>query len=123
MCHATCREPSGAVSQPCIYCHLDTDEPVGSDDEQTGGDSLTAVSELRFAPEDDSQLDAIFRAMSDCQALHPDEDFEPDSMADQFFTADNLPGTLNDNAMEQLSRYDDMLDDTSAEKNIDEAEQ
>eukprot|EP01134_Creolimax_fragrantissima_P007002 CFRG7002T1 len=122
MCHATSRDTTGVVNLPCIYCQLDTDELNEEvTDDEAESDALGCVSELRFAPDDDESLDAIFLALSDCQALHPDEDFNPDDMADQMFTAENLPGTLDDRAMETLTRFDNMLEE-SENKHDDDTE-
>ena len=32
------------------------------------------MTEIRFVPDDKNKLDTMFNAMSDCQALHPDQD-------------------------------------------------
>ena len=41
------------------------------------------MTEIRFVPDDGSSLDAMFAAMSECQALHPDtDDSEEEGMYD-----------------------------------------
>jgi nucleotide-sensitive chloride channel 1A len=62
MCHALAREPSFHFTKACVYCQLD------SDDEQ--------FHELRFVPQQQQQLDAIYKAFSECAALNPDEELE-----------------------------------------------
>eukprot|EP00793_Prasinoderma_coloniale_P002262 PRCOL_00002770-RA len=63
--HAVSRADPEA--QPCIYMQLAGGEcDEGSDDEP--------MTELRLAPADAEQLDAIFSALCDCAALNPDPD-------------------------------------------------
>ena len=41
------------------------------------------MAEIRFVPDDASSMDAMFAAMSECQALHPDtDDSEEEGMYD-----------------------------------------
>eukprot|EP00041_Stephanoeca_diplocostata_P012795 m.215328 g.215328 ORF g.215328 m.215328 type:complete len:194 (-) comp19092_c0_seq3:347-928(-) len=50
--------------------------------------------EMRLIPESDTALDAMFAALSACQALHPDDDDDDEcseDMLDMMYTADNLP--------------------------------
>ncbi|KAJ3416040.1 hypothetical protein HDV05_003399 [Chytridiales sp. JEL 0842] len=48
------------------------------EDEEEGEDDDDDVCELRIVPEDSTALDAIFQALSECAALHPDKDQEGD---------------------------------------------
>eukprot|EP00123_Amoebidium_parasiticum_P009001 comp19146_c0_seq1/m.21819 comp19146_c0_seq1/g.21819 ORF comp19146_c0_seq1/g.21819 comp19146_c0_seq1/m.21819 type:complete len:241 (-) comp19146_c0_seq1:270-992(-) len=94
VCHATCKDTAN-FPHPCLYCHLDTDgqaEEQGSDEEEEAGqEAEPTVSELRFVPENQAALDAMFQAMSECQALHPDPDEDAmDEEEDMFYTADNI---------------------------------
>ncbi|KAJ2485969.1 hypothetical protein IWW37_005778 [Coemansia sp. RSA 2050] len=72
--HAVSRDadPVGAH----LYCQLDGPFPgcakpdSGSDEE----DEDKQFAELRFIPEDEQLLDDMFKAMSDCAALNPDDE-------------------------------------------------
>ncbi|XP_046428833.1 methylosome subunit pICln isoform X1 [Neodiprion pinetum] len=44
----------------------------GNDEEDDDDESETPMTEMRFVPENSNSLDAMFQAMSQCQALHPD---------------------------------------------------
>ena len=53
-------------------------EPLSDEDEEDN-DDVEPISEFRFAPSDKSALEAMFTAMCECQALHPDpEDKDSD---------------------------------------------
>uniref|UniRef100_A0A1B6GWS2 Methylosome subunit pICln n=1 Tax=Cuerna arida TaxID=1464854 RepID=A0A1B6GWS2_9HEMI len=67
----------------CLYVMIDNcQEEADSDDEENGdGDDCDSggTTEMRFAPADKAQLDYMYRAMSYCQALHPDPNDSPQS--------------------------------------------
>ncbi|XP_046677532.1 methylosome subunit pICln [Homalodisca vitripennis] len=67
----------------CLYVMVDSClEETNSDDEENGdGDDADSggTTEMRFAPADKAQLDYMYRAMSYCQALHPDPNDSPQS--------------------------------------------
>ena len=50
-------------------------EPLSDEDEEDN-DDVEPISEFRFAPSDKSALEAMFTAMCECQALHPDPEDE-----------------------------------------------
>src|SRR5687768_3529616 len=57
------------------------DSSMNDDDDESeneSAESSVGMSEVRFVPEDKSLLDAMFQAMSECQALHPDPGCESD---------------------------------------------
>ncbi|XP_054830292.1 methylosome subunit pICln isoform X2 [Eublepharis macularius] len=55
----------------------------GEQDEEDSDDELEPISEFRFVPSDKSALEAMFSAMCECQALHPDpEDEDSDNNYD-----------------------------------------
>ncbi|XP_077197386.1 methylosome subunit pICln isoform X2 [Paroedura picta] len=60
--------------------------PVGDgepEEEDDSDDELEPISEFRFIPSDKSALEAMFSAMCECQALHPDpEDEDSDNNYD-----------------------------------------
>ncbi|XP_064456185.1 methylosome subunit pICln-like [Ornithodoros turicata] len=74
--HAVSRDLT-SFPQECLYLMIDGDldeaEPLAnenSDNENNTDDPIS--SEIRFVPENKSSLDAMYKAMSECQALHPD---------------------------------------------------
>jgi len=89
----------------CLYVMVDAkvDFPDGSslepsesnadDSNQDDDDSDAPITEMRFAPDNTNNLDAMFQAMNECQALHPDpqdsfsdaeEDVYEDAEEDEF---------------------------------------
>ncbi|XP_061846436.1 methylosome subunit pICln isoform X2 [Colius striatus] len=46
------------------------------EEEEDSDDDTEPIAEFRFVPSDKSALEAMFSAMCDCQALHPDPDDE-----------------------------------------------
>ncbi|XP_064144812.1 methylosome subunit pICln isoform X2 [Loxodonta africana] len=50
-------------------------ESVG-DEEEDSDDDIEPIAEFRFVPSDKSALEAMFTAMCECQALHPDPEDE-----------------------------------------------
>ncbi|XP_064933935.1 methylosome subunit pICln isoform X2 [Columba livia] len=46
------------------------------EEEEDSDDDAEPISEFRFVPSDKSALEAMFAAMCECQALHPDPDDE-----------------------------------------------
>ncbi|XP_012264790.1 methylosome subunit pICln [Athalia rosae] len=84
--HAVSRDQQVHPRQ-CLYIMVDTKLdfpdipemlPVGprsggdQDEDEDEDDSEPEMTEMRFAPENVNSLDAMFQAMSQCQALHPD---------------------------------------------------
>lgn len=70
--HALSRDLQ-AFPEECLYLMIDGD--LGEEAEEpneNGEDDERPASEIRFVPEDKSHLEAMYRAMSECQALHPD---------------------------------------------------
>ncbi|XP_063162018.1 methylosome subunit pICln [Candoia aspera] len=57
--------------------------PVAEEEEEESDDEFEPISEFRFVPSDKSALEAMFSAMCECQALHPDpEDEDSDNNYD-----------------------------------------
>ncbi|KAH1185373.1 methylosome subunit pICln [Mauremys mutica] len=48
----------------------------GEEEEDSDDDDNEPIAEFRFVPSDKSALEAMFSAMCECQALHPDPDDE-----------------------------------------------
>lgn len=47
----------------------------GSDSEEEEDDA--AMTEVRFVPSDPSTLDLMYKALNECQVLHPDPEDQP----------------------------------------------
>lgn len=82
--HAISRDLN-TFPKECIYIMVDGD--LGQGEEQNGTtvssdeeDSTSKISEIRFIPEDKTSLDPIYKALTKCQELHPDEN---DSFSDE----------------------------------------
>ncbi|XP_009879558.1 PREDICTED: methylosome subunit pICln [Charadrius vociferus] len=50
--------------------------PMAEGEEEDSDDDVEPIAEFRFVPSDKSALEAMFSAMCECQALHPDPDDE-----------------------------------------------
>lgn len=97
--HAISRDLN-TYPQPCLYLMIDCkiDEDEGSEiSEDSDDDETTAITEIRFIPDDNDALDSMFRAMSECQILHPDANdslSEEDNFEDAEEDSDNLTAPL-----------------------------
>lgn len=69
--HALSRDLQ-AFPEECLYLMIDGDLGEEEEPNENGEDEERPASEIRFVPEDKSHLEAMYRAMSECQALHPD---------------------------------------------------
>ncbi|XP_054169227.1 methylosome subunit pICln-like [Oppia nitens] len=112
--HAISRDLTNFNSE-CLY--LMTEESNVSDTESTDG-SDSRNNEIRFVPEDKSQLDIMFKAMSECQALHPDPN---DSISEDEEEGDEEEGDYNNEEIfedadndQTKSNGDTNCDDTAA---------
>ncbi|KAJ1819307.1 hypothetical protein IWW57_004894 [Coemansia sp. S610] len=112
--HAVSRsaDPVGAH----LYCQLDGPFPgyakAGGDSDEE--DEEEQFAELRFIPEDEQLLDDMFKAMSDCAALNPD-----DGGSDSGSDLDDL--CVGDYQDESASRgEEDSGEDESAVQTIEE---
>ncbi|XP_076794365.1 methylosome subunit pICln isoform X1 [Arvicanthis niloticus] len=78
--HAVSRDPN-AYPQEHLYVMVnakfgeESKEPLSDEDEEDN-DDVEPISEFRFVPNDKSALEAMFTAMCECQALHPDPEDE-----------------------------------------------
>lgn len=62
-----------AFPEECLYLMIDGDLGEGEEESsENGQDDEQPASEIRFVPDDKSHLEAMYKAMSECQALHPD---------------------------------------------------
>ncbi|KAI8374199.1 regulator of volume decrease after cellular swelling-domain-containing protein [Radiomyces spectabilis] len=93
--HAISRQSN----QPCIYAQLDQgiffpNQQLPENEEER----QETVTEIRFIPQDSGALEAIYMALSDCAALHPDEEFmaEQEAYDDEFFADPSDEAELNE---------------------------
>ncbi|CAG7849511.1 SubName: Full=Uncharacterized protein {ECO:0000313/EMBL:KIM27556.1} [Serendipita indica DSM 11827] len=84
--HAISRAELG----PSIYCQLD--ETLDGEDEPTPDEEdAMEMRELRLNVQSEASLEPLFEALSQCAALHPDEDNgEEDEFDDAFLDADEM---------------------------------
>ncbi|KAJ3268969.1 hypothetical protein HK104_005211 [Borealophlyctis nickersoniae] len=103
--HAISRQGDVVVNAPCIYCQLagaavvdhddrnglGSDHEAGEDREEEEPTSVLLRSG-KLTSVTQSKVDAIFQALSDCAALHPDADGEEEEEdeGDGWYTADNM---------------------------------
>ncbi|KAH8831396.1 regulator of volume decrease after cellular swelling-domain-containing protein [Flagelloscypha sp. PMI_526] len=66
---------------PCIYCQLDNEGKADTDEEME-------LSELNIVPQNASDLEPIFEALSYCATLHPDPMTDEDEDGDAFISSD-----------------------------------
>lgn len=72
----------GKVDDEVARCVPEAEEAApmdaeANDDDKDEEDDDDPVTEIRFVPADENQLDRMFAVMSDCQALHPDSEEDP----------------------------------------------
>lgn len=72
--------------------------------------------EKLFVPEDKSALDPIFKALSDCQVLHPDPEDEEGQGEDEDFFCDAEEGELSEEGQATLERLEGILQMPSQEE-------
>ena len=75
--HAVSRDPHAYYPQEHLYIMViakfgESTEPL-SDEDEKDNDDVERISEFRFGK---SGLEAMFTAMCECQALHPDPEDE-----------------------------------------------
>ncbi|XP_044306132.1 methylosome subunit pICln isoform X2 [Varanus komodoensis] len=66
---------------------MEEKEKEEEEEEEEDNEELEPISEFRFIPSDKSALEAMFSAMCECQALHPDpedEDSDNDYDGDEY---------------------------------------
>ncbi|KAJ3183296.1 hypothetical protein HDU85_002322 [Gaertneriomyces sp. JEL0708] len=108
--HAISRNgDSMTEGKPCIYAQLDSPAQVKSTDD----DEEEATAEFWLIPDNLSSLDAVFQALSDCAALHPDPDAEDDDEDDEgngwIYSADDAQ-ELNELQQAALDHLDSVFD-------------
>ncbi|XP_015594731.1 methylosome subunit pICln [Cephus cinctus] len=100
--HAISRDEQ-AHPRHCLYVMVDSKVDLpgsassldnSSEHDSEDSNSSASITEMRFAPDNTNNLDAMFQAMNQCQALHPDpqdsfsgaedEDIYEDAEEDEF---------------------------------------
>ncbi|KAE8742289.1 hypothetical protein FOCC_FOCC012168 [Frankliniella occidentalis] len=113
--HAVSRTPV-----ECLYMMLDTNHlPIeGYNNEKESGDEEDSDEDpedgqntiLKFLPDDTAALEAMYQAMSQCQALHPDPDQQSDSDPENIFVdADGEEAEGEDDGQDD-AEYDEAQD-------------
>ncbi|XP_071086668.1 methylosome subunit pICln-like [Haliotis cracherodii] len=110
--HAVSRDTS-SFPQECLYLMVEGKLSGEAQDGSSEGEEEDdpPIGEVRFVPSDRGTLDAMFLAMNDCQALHPDPQ-DSDSEADgdeDFFTGEEGEGQLTEQGEATLQHLDNLL--------------
>ncbi|KAK6092907.1 hypothetical protein MT418_006900 [Batrachochytrium dendrobatidis] len=113
MIHAISRQGDLIAEGPYIYCQIsgsacteNTGTAISVNDPSTEASVADGDSsiEMRLVPDDPTSLDAIYQAMSDCAALHPDPDMDmdEDESDNEAWTFD--PATAEDLQFSEVGR-------------------
>ncbi|XP_014337785.1 methylosome subunit pICln isoform X2 [Bos mutus] len=89
-------------------------ESVADEEEEDSDDDIEPISEFRFVPSDKSALEAMFTAMCECQALHPDpededsddydgDEYDVEAHAEGQATLERLEGMLSQSVSSQYN--------------------
>ena len=89
-------------------------EPVADEEEEDSDDDVEPIAEFRFVPSDKSALEAMFTAMCECQALHPDpededsddydgDEYDVEAHAEGQATLERLEGMLSQSVSSQYN--------------------
>uniref|UniRef100_A0A8P0TBM6 Methylosome subunit pICln n=2 Tax=Canis lupus familiaris TaxID=9615 RepID=A0A8P0TBM6_CANLF len=85
-----------------------------AEEEEDSDDDVEPIAEFRFVPSDKSALEAMFTAMCECQALHPDpededsddydgEEYDVEAHAEGQATLERLEGMLSQSVSSQYN--------------------
>jgi len=73
--HAVSRDHR-AYPEECLYMMIDANLDEGREEQESESTEeqhdYEDITEIRFIPDNKTMLEALFHAMSECQALHPD---------------------------------------------------
>ncbi|XP_066216795.1 methylosome subunit pICln isoform X3 [Saccopteryx leptura] len=89
-------------------------ESDADEEEEDSDDDIEPIAEFRFVPSDKSALEAMFTAMCECQALHPDpededsddydgEEYDVEAHAEGQATLERLEGMLSQSVSSQYN--------------------
>ncbi|XP_053526727.1 methylosome subunit pICln isoform X2 [Artibeus jamaicensis] len=111
-------------------------ESVADEEEEDSDDDVEPIAEFRFVPSDKSALEAMFTAMCECQALHPDpededsddydgEEYDVEAHAEGQATLERLEGMLSQSVGSQYNmagvRTEDSVRDYEDGMEVDSA--
>ncbi|XP_075858450.1 methylosome subunit pICln isoform X2 [Microcebus murinus] len=83
-------------------------ESVADEEEEDSDDDVEPITEFRFVPSDKSALEAMFTAMCECQALHPDpEDEDSDDYDGDEYDVEAHDGMEVDTAPTVAGQFED----------------
>ncbi|XP_045583745.1 methylosome subunit pICln isoform X2 [Procambarus clarkii] len=113
--HAVSRDVS-SFAHPCLYLMVDakleetpTNAMSGDGSDSEDDDDESAMTEVRFVPSDHFSLEPMYKALNDCQLLHPDPEDqqsdenvgeEDDEDEGEYEVSENgyhMPGSSEDN--------------------------
>ncbi|XP_052107118.1 methylosome subunit pICln-like isoform X5 [Mytilus californianus] len=107
--HAVSRDLT-AFPHECLYLMVEGDltDDANREDEESDDEDIDPSTEMRFVPDDKTVLDQLYKAMSDCQILHPDED---DSDFDEggFYEGEDGFDHLSEQGQANLQRMENLL--------------
>ncbi|PVD19064.1 hypothetical protein C0Q70_21623 [Pomacea canaliculata] len=86
--HAISRDLTSFPSE-CLYLMIDGKLPGAEEEKEASSsedeDSESKITEMRFIPADKDALESMYKAMSACQALHPDpEDIDSEEEEEKY---------------------------------------
>ncbi|KAK2722005.1 methylosome subunit pICln-like [Artemia franciscana] len=70
--HGISRDPS-SYPKPCLYLMIDEAHEIERS-EDGDNEEYPPINEVRFVPSQPDRLEEMYKALSDCQLLHPDPD-------------------------------------------------
>eukprot|EP00771_Trimastix_marina_P000495 gnl/Trimastix_PCT/1514.p1 GENE.gnl/Trimastix_PCT/1514~~gnl/Trimastix_PCT/1514.p1 ORF type:complete len:221 (-),score=40.76 gnl/Trimastix_PCT/1514:15-614(-) len=101
--HGVCRSAE-SFSVPAVFCELDVE--MGDSEEEE-----CPPTHYWFAPEDSTQVDAIFSLMSECSALNPDPSDECDGAEEMFFCAEDFEAPEEEKGKRLSSTLGDVMEE------------
>lgn len=132
--HAVSRDVN-TFPRECLYLMIasslgdDEREAKEKDDDDESSDEdeedCDVVSEIRFIPDNSAILDVMFKAMSDCQALHPDTDISSEDGEEGCFddADEDADGEYDVGAAEEILGAGDPSDEHIGYSNGQEEEE
>ncbi|XP_064615062.1 methylosome subunit pICln-like isoform X2 [Liolophura sinensis] len=110
--HAVSRDLT-AFPHECLYLMVEGKLPesaAGDESSSSSSDEDDQVTtDVRFVPADKGTLDAMFEAMSDCQALHPDDEDSFSDGDDDGYYEDAEEAELTQQGQATLDRLEEMF--------------
>ncbi|CAG2257861.1 methylosome subunit pICln-like [Mytilus galloprovincialis] len=120
--HAVSRDLT-AFPHECLYLMVEGDltDDANREEEESDDEDLDPSTEMRFVPDDKTVLDQLYKAMSDCQILHPDEN---DSDFDEggFYEGEDGLDHLSEQGQANLQRMENLLGQGDGQLNNNHAE-